>query len=95
MSTFEITGGTTLKGELHPQGAKNEALQILCATLLTPEKVRIHNIPNILDVNRLIELLASLGVSVTQEAKNTYCFEAKEINLEYLNSDEFAKGFFS
>ena len=91
MSTFEITGGTTLKGELHPQGAKNEALQILCATLLTSEKVRIHNIPNILDVNRLIELLASLGVSVTQETKNTYCFEAKEINLEYLNTDEFAK----
>ncbi len=84
MSTFEITGGTTLKGELHPQGAKNEALQILCATLLTSEKVRIHNIPNILDVNRLIELLASLGVSVTQETKNTYCFEAKKINLEYL-----------
>jgi len=91
MSTFEIIGGTTLKGELHPQGAKNEALQILCATLLTSEKVRIHNIPNILDVNRLIELLASLGVSITQETKNTYCFEAKEINLEYLNSDEFAK----
>jgi len=91
MSTFEIIGGTPLKGELHPQGAKNEALQILCATLLTPEKVRIHNIPNILDVNRLIELLASLGVSVTQETKNTYCFEAKEINLEYLNSDEFAQ----
>ncbi|MRT91499.1 UDP-N-acetylglucosamine 1-carboxyvinyltransferase [Ancylomarina sp. 16SWW S1-10-2] len=91
MSTFEITGGTRLKGELHPQGAKNEALQVLCATLLTSEKVRIHNIPNILDVNRLIELLTSLGVNVTQETKNTYCFEAKEIDLEYLNSDEFAK----
>lgn len=90
MSTFEIIGGKSLKGELTPQGAKNEALQILCATLLTEEKVTIHNIPNILDVNKLIELLSELGVSVCQESKNTYSFEAKNINLDYLNSPEFA-----
>ena len=90
MSTFEVIGGKSLKGELTPQGAKNEALQILCATLLTEEKVTIHNIPNILDVNKLIELLSDLGVSVSQEAKNTYSFEAKNINLDYLNSPEFA-----
>lgn len=91
MSTFEITGGKSLKGELTPQGAKNEVLQILCATLLTEEKVTIHNIPNILDVNKLIELLSELGVNVSQESKNTYSFEAKNINLDYLNSPEFAK----
>ncbi|MBN2595975.1 UDP-N-acetylglucosamine 1-carboxyvinyltransferase [Labilibaculum sp.] len=90
MSTFEIIGGKSLKGELTPQGAKNEALQILCATLLTEEKVTIHNIPNILDVNKLIELLSELGVKVNQESKNTYSFEAKNINLDYLNSPEFA-----
>ncbi len=90
MSTFEVIGGKSLKGELSPQGAKNEALQILCATLLTEEKVTIHNIPNILDVNKLIELLSDLGVCVSQEAKNSYSFEAKNINLEYLNSPEFA-----
>ncbi|RUT79438.1 UDP-N-acetylglucosamine 1-carboxyvinyltransferase [Ancylomarina longa] len=91
MSTFEIIGGQPLKGELTPQGAKNEALQILCATLLTEEKVTIHNIPNILDVNKLIELLSNLGVSVSQESKNSYTFEAKDIQLEYLNSAEFAR----
>ncbi|WP_372753531.1 UDP-N-acetylglucosamine 1-carboxyvinyltransferase [Labilibaculum sp.] len=90
MSTFEIIGGKSLQGELIPQGAKNEALQILCATLLTKEKVSIHNIPNILDVNKLIELLSELGVHVTQEAKNSYSFQAKNINLDYLNSPEFA-----
>jgi len=91
MSTFEIVGGKSLKGELTPQGAKNEALQILCATLLTEEKVTIHNIPNILDVNKLIELLSELGVSISQKSKNTYSFEAKNINLDYLNSPEFAR----
>jgi len=91
MSTFEIIGGKPLKGELTPQGAKNEALQILCATLLTKEKVTIHNIPNILDVNKLIELLSDLGVQVSQESKNSYTFEAKNIQLEYLNSDEFVR----
>lgn len=91
MSTFEIIGGQPLKGELTPQGAKNEALQILCATLLSEEKITIHNIPNILDVNKLIELLSDLGVQVSQEAKNTYTFQAEHINLEYLNSAEFAK----
>ncbi|WP_421918148.1 UDP-N-acetylglucosamine 1-carboxyvinyltransferase [Marinifilum sp.] len=91
MSTFEIIGGQALKGELTPQGAKNEALQILCATLLTDQKVTIHNIPNILDVNKLIELLSDLGVHVSQESKNTYTFKAESVNLEYLNSPEFVK----
>lgn len=91
MSTFEIIGGQSLKGELTPQGAKNEALQILCATLLTNEKVTIHNIPNILDVNKLIELLSDLGVQVSQESKNTYTFKAETVNLDYLNSTEFVK----
>ena len=91
MSTFEIIGGQPLCGELTPQGAKNEALQILCATLLTDEKVTIHNIPNILDVNKLIELLSDLGVQVSQESKNTYTFQANSIDLEYLNSNEFSK----
>lgn len=91
MSTFEIIGGQPLKGELTPQGAKNEALQILCATLLTDEKVTIHNIPNILDVNKLIELLSDLGVQVSQESKNSYTFKAENVDLEYLNSPEFVK----
>ncbi len=91
MSTFKIKGGKSLKGEVTPQGAKNEALQILCAVLLTKEEVTIHNIPNILDVNKLIELLQSLGVKVSQIAKNSYTFQAENIDLDYLNSPEFAK----
>lgn len=91
MGTFEIEGGNKLKGELHPQGAKNEVLQIICGTLLTPDKVTIHNIPNIIDVNKLIELLIDLGVYVTKVGKSSYAFEAKNINLEYLHSDEFKK----
>ncbi len=91
MSTFKIKGGTPLKGEVTPQGAKNEALQILCAVLLTKEEVAVHNIPNILDVNKLIELLQSLGVKVSQIAKNSYTFQAENIDLDYLNSPEFAK----
>ncbi len=91
MSIFKIKGGKSLKGEVTPQGAKNEALQILCAVLLTKEQVTIHNIPNILDVNKLIELLQSLGVKVSQIAKNSYTFQAENIDLDYLNSPEFAK----
>ncbi len=91
MSTFKIKGGKPLKGEVTPQGAKNEALQILCAVLLTQEEVTIHNVPNILDVNKLIELLQSLGVKVSQIAKNSYTFQAENIDLDYLNSPEFAK----
>jgi UDP-N-acetylglucosamine 1-carboxyvinyltransferase len=78
-----------MKGDILPQGAKNEALEILCATLLTPEKVTISNMPDILDVNNLISLLKDMGVKVTKEAQDTYSFEAKNINLSYLQSKDF------
>lgn len=91
MGSFIINGNCKLSGEIIPQGAKNEALQILCAVLLTPEKVTIHNIPDILDVNKLIELLAGMGVKVENISKGSYSFEAGEINLEYLKSTEFRK----
>lgn len=91
MSSFVVTGGKKLKGEITPQGAKNEALQILCAVLLTPEKVTISNIPNILDVNKLIDLLKSLGVKVEQKNEDTYEFKADNINVDYLLTDEYKK----
>lgn len=91
MASFEIIGGKKLKGEVVPQGAKNEALQILSAVLLTEEKVTISNIPNILDVMKLIDLLAAMGVVVTKIDDHTYSFEAKNVNLEYLKTDEFKK----
>ena len=89
MATFEIKGGCQLKGDLHPQGAKNEALQVLCCVLLTPEKVIINNIPRIRDVLFLIDLLDQLGVSVEQLEDNKYSFEAAEIDFEYIKSDQF------
>ena len=89
MSTFKIEGGHQLKGSIKPQGAKNEALQILCAVLLTPEEVTIKNIPDIVDVNKLITLLGNLGVAVNKLDANSYTFKAEHINLEYLESDEF------
>ncbi|MCA0154185.1 UDP-N-acetylglucosamine 1-carboxyvinyltransferase [Winogradskyella vincentii] len=89
MSTFKIEGGHQLKGSIKPQGAKNEALQILCAVLLTPEEVTIKNIPDIVDVNKLITLLSNLGVAVNKLDANSYTFKAEHINLEYLESDEF------
>jgi UDP-N-acetylglucosamine 1-carboxyvinyltransferase len=93
MNAFEITGGIKLKGEITPQGAKNEALQILSAVLLTQEKITISNIPDIKDVNKLIELLGDLGVAVERIDKDTYTFEAKDINLNFFESDTFkAKG---
>ena len=93
MGSFIIEGGHKLKGEIQPQGAKNEALQILCAVLLTTEKVIINNVPNIVDINILIELLKDLGVKVEKRSKESYSFQADEINLDYLISDEFkAKG---
>ncbi|WP_256004794.1 UDP-N-acetylglucosamine 1-carboxyvinyltransferase [Pedobacter deserti] len=93
MNAFEIIGGKKLKGEIHPQGAKNEALQIIAAVLLTDQKVTISNIPDIKDVNKLIELLGDLGVLVERLSKDTYTFEAKDINLDYFLSDSFkAKG---
>lgn len=91
MSAFEIVGGQKLKGEIIPQGAKNEALQILCAVLLTPELVTISNIPDIVDVNKLISLLADLGVKVEKISVDTYTFQADNVNIDYLNSPEFKK----
>jgi len=87
--SFEVIGGKRLQGEITPQGAKNEALQILSAVLLTAEPVTIHNIPDILDVNNLIQLLGALGVKTQKLAPGSYLFEARDINLEYLHSEEF------
>ena len=91
MAKFEIIGGKKLKGEIVPQGAKNEALQILCAVLLTPETVVISNVPDIVDVNKLIDLLKDLGVKVTKSDFEQYTFIADEVNIDYLNSPEFKK----
>jgi UDP-N-acetylglucosamine 1-carboxyvinyltransferase len=89
MASFEIYGGKPLKGELIPQGAKNEALQVLCAPLLTAEKVTISNVPDIIDVNKLISLLQTMGVKIEKVEKGTFIFQAKEIDLEYLESEDF------
>lgn len=89
MDTFIIEGGRPLSGTITPQGAKNETLQVVCAALLTNEPVRIDNIPDILDVNNLITLLTNMGVRVTKHSRNDYTFQADELNLEYLASDEF------
>jgi UDP-N-acetylglucosamine 1-carboxyvinyltransferase len=89
MTTFKVKGGVKLKGDLHPQGAKNEALQVLCAVLLTPEEIIMENIPDISDVNILIDLLRDLNVSVKKINNNTYSFKADNINIEYLSSDSF------
>lgn len=91
MAVFEVEGGTVLHGKITPQGAKNEALQILCATLLTPERVTVHNVPAIVDVLQLIELLEKMGVIVTHPAEDTYTFEAREIDFDYLQSDDYRK----
>ncbi|PLX13488.1 MAG: UDP-N-acetylglucosamine 1-carboxyvinyltransferase [Marinilabiliales bacterium] len=89
MSSFVITGGKRLKGDIYPQGAKNEALQILCAVLLTPEQVTIHNVPNIRDVNKLIDLIESIGVKVDKLDKSSYLFQADKINFDYLHTEEY------
>ncbi|MFZ4563733.1 MAG: UDP-N-acetylglucosamine 1-carboxyvinyltransferase, partial [Bacteroidales bacterium] len=89
MSSFEIIGGRKLSGEITPQGAKNEALQVICACLLTPEKIFIHNVPDIRDVNKLIELLQAIGVGVEKIKKASFSFEAREIDFEYLRTKEF------
>ena len=89
MQAFRIKGGKKLKGEVRPQGAKNEALQIICATLLTTDKVIINNIPDIIDINKLISLLISLGVKVEKLNPNKYSFKADNINLSYLKSEQF------
>jgi len=89
MATFKIEGGYQLKGEITPQGAKNEALQILCAVLLTSEKVTISNIPDIRDVNKLINLLGNLGVKIQKNKPGSYTFQADDVNLSYLESEQF------
>ena len=89
MGTFIIEGGHQLKGEITPQGAKNEVLQILCAVLLTPEEVAIENVPDIIDVNKLIQLLINFGVKVSHLGSGKYRFQADEVNLDYLYSDQF------
>jgi len=91
MATFKIEGGHQLKGEVTPQGAKNEVLQIICATLLTPEKVIINNVPDLIDVNKLIFILKKLGVKVERTATNTYSFQADEVDVSYLESAAFKK----
>ncbi len=91
MPSFEIIGGKKLSGSITPQGAKNEALQVICAVLATEKPVLIENIPNILDVNKLIDLLKSLGVKVENKGKGAFLFEAKTIDLDYLNTKEFRK----
>ena len=96
MATFKIEGGHLLSGTITPQGAKNEALQVICATLLTSEEVIIKNIPDIRDVNNLIQLLKDIGVKVKEDSRGrngerTYSFQASDLNLEYLGSDEFVK----
>ena len=97
MGSFIIEGGHPLRGTIRPQGAKNEALQVICATLLTSEAVTIHNIPDIRDVNNLIQLLRDIGVKVSRSeecgvrSENTYTFQAENLNLEYLESDEFVQ----
>jgi UDP-N-acetylglucosamine 1-carboxyvinyltransferase len=89
MGSFVIEGGYKLQGVITPQGAKNEALQILCATLLTAEPVTIHNVPDIIDVNKLINLLEKSGVKVSRQAKGSYIFQADKVDLGYFDSDEF------
>ncbi|TRX39699.1 UDP-N-acetylglucosamine 1-carboxyvinyltransferase [Flavobacterium restrictum] len=91
MGIFKIEGGIRLKGEITPQGAKNEALQILCAVLLTPEKVTITNIPDIIDINKLITLLGNLGVKIQKTGAGAYTFQADEVNVGYLETEAFKK----
>ncbi len=91
MATFKIEGGHQLKGEIQPQGAKNEVLQILCAVLLTPDEVTISNIPDIVDVNKLITILDNLGVKIQKLSHGTYSFKSDALNLEYLESEQFKK----
>src|ERR1700741_405542 len=91
MNSFEVTGGKKLKGTITPQGAKNEALQIISAVLLTPEKVKITNIPDILDVNLLIELLGDMNVSIERHSSDSCSFQANDVNIDYLHSETFRK----
>jgi len=91
MASFKIEGGHKLNGTITPQGAKNEVLQILCAVLLTPERIVVQNVPDIIDVNKLIFILGELGVKVEKLSRNSYAFKADEINLKYLESEDFKR----
>lgn len=91
MASFKIEGGHKLQGTITPQGAKNEVLQIICAVLLTAEKVVVHNVPNIIDVNKLIFILGKLGVHIEKLGKNSYSFLANDIDMDYLESEDFKK----
>ena len=91
MHSFEVKGGKKLSGEIIPQGAKNEALQIISAVLLTPEKVTISNIPDILDVNLLIELLGEMNVKIERPQRDTCIFQADDVNIDYLHSEDYKK----
>ena len=91
MASFKITGKTQLSGEITPQGAKNEALQILCAVLLTDQEVIINNIPDIIDVNNLISLLENMGVDVRKLSRHSYAFRAQNVNFDYLHTQDFYK----
>src|SRR5205085_6966802 len=91
MPSFEVTGGKKLKGDITPQGAKNEALQIISAVLLTSEKITIKNIPDILDVNLLIELLSLLNVKVERVSKDTCIFQADDVHVDYFASEDFRR----
>ncbi len=91
MYAFEVTGGKKLNGEITPQGAKNEALQVISAVLLTPEKVTITNIPDILDVNLLIELLGDMNVKIDRPSRDTCIFQADDVNIDFLHSEQFRK----
>ena len=91
MHSFEVRGGKKLNGEIIPQGAKNEALQIISAVLLTPEKVTITNIPDIVDVNLLIELLGEMNVKIERPQRDTCIFQADDVDIDYLHSERFKK----
>src|SRR4030095_1794737 len=91
MYSFEVSGGKKLSGDINPQGAKNEALQIISAVMLTPERVTITNIPDILDVNLLIELLGEMNVKIERPQRDTCIFQADDVNIDYLHSETFRK----
>src|ERR1044071_10244839 len=91
MNSFEVYGGKKLYGDITPQGAKNEALQIISSVLLTPEKVTVTNIPDILDVNLLIELLGEMNVKIDRPERDTCIFQANDVDIDYLHSDTFRK----
>ena len=91
MAVFKVEGGHRLHGSITPQGAKNEALQILCATLLTSERVTVRNVPQILDVMQLIELLRAMGVEVERLSDDAYSFRAREIDFDYLRTDDYRR----